>query len=185
MKSATFINEGNNTVVLEEQNDVNVQEILPKDFPMQGNIVHFPPPLNKECTPTVALEKELANLFKSGHLQTIHAHHFGPRGVDIDKLTKYLFERVLFDALPKRDMMVDESIEPYLMKIALNKYMANFKTLWSNKFRYTRLLNRVITVLLRIYLAPKLERLKREKKSKQPSKSFFFKFENPFKVKSE
>ncbi|CAO3684672.1 unnamed protein product [Rhizopus microsporus] len=165
LKSATFINEGNNTVVLEEQNDVNVQEILPKDFPMQGNIVHFPPPLNKECTPTVALEKELANLFKSGHLQTIHAHHFGPRGVDIDKLTKYLFERVLFDALPKRDMMVDESIEPYLMKIALNKYMANFKTLWSNKFRYTRLLNRVITVLLRIYLAPKLERLKREKKN--------------------
>ncbi|CEJ05260.1 hypothetical protein RMCBS344292_19205 [Rhizopus microsporus] len=165
LKSATFINEGNNTVVLEEQNDVNVQEILPKDFPMQGNIVHFPPPLNKECTPTVALEKELANLFKSGHLQTIHAHHFGPRGVDIDKLTKHLFERVLFDALPKRDMMVDESIEPYLMKIALNKYMANFKTLWSNKFRYTRLLNRVITVLLRIYLAPKLERLKREKKN--------------------
>ncbi|CEI97485.1 hypothetical protein RMCBS344292_11617 [Rhizopus microsporus] len=43
--------------------------------------------------------------------------------------------------------------------------MANFKTLWSNKFRYTRLLNRVITVLLRIYLAPKLERLKREKKN--------------------
>ncbi|KAG1457883.1 hypothetical protein G6F57_014806 [Rhizopus arrhizus] len=165
VSSATFINEGNNTVVLEEQNDVNVQEILPKDFPMLGNIVHFPPPLNKECTPTVALEKELANLFKSGHLQTIHAHHFGPRGVDIDKLTKYLFERVLFDALPKRDMMVDESIEPYLMKIALNKYMANFKTLWSNKFRYTRLLNRVITVLLRIYLAPKLERLKREKKN--------------------
>ncbi|CAO3684226.1 unnamed protein product [Rhizopus microsporus] len=165
VSSATLINEGNNTVVLEEQNDVNVQEILPKDFPMQGNIVHFPPPLNKACTPTVALEKELANLFKSGHLQTIHAHHFGPRGVDIDKLTKHLFERVLFDALPKRDTMVDESIEPYLMKIALNKYMANFKTLWSNKFRYTRLLNRVITVLLRIYLAPKLERLKREKKN--------------------
>ena len=68
MKSATFINEGNNTVVLEEQNGVNVQEILPKDFPVQGDIVHFPLPLNKDCTPTVALEKEFANLFKSGHL---------------------------------------------------------------------------------------------------------------------
>lgn len=64
-----------------------------------------------DSTPTVALEKELANLFKCGHLKTIHAHHFSPRGVDIDKQTKHPFEKVLFDALPKRDMMMDESIE--------------------------------------------------------------------------
>ena len=70
--------------------------------------------------------------------------------------------------------MVDETIEPYPMKMALNKYMANFKNLWSNKLRYTRLFNGVITALLKIHLVPKLERLKREKKSKQPSKSFFF-----------
>ncbi|KAG1432914.1 hypothetical protein G6F57_022584 [Rhizopus arrhizus] len=70
------------------------------------------------------------------------------------------FENILFDALSKKEMMVDESIEPYLMKMALNKHMANFKTLWSNKFRYIKLLNRVITVLLRIHLAPKHERLK-------------------------
>ncbi|KAL4210898.1 hypothetical protein AB4K20DRAFT_1968871 [Rhizopus microsporus] len=151
VSSATFINEGNNTVVLEEQNGVNVQEILPKDFPVQGDIVHFPLPLNKDCTPTVALEKEFANLFKSG--------------ADIDKLTKHLFEKVLFDALPKRDTMVDETIEPYPMKMALNKYMANFKNLWSNKLRYTRLFNGVITALLKIHLVPKLERLKREKKN--------------------
>ncbi|KAG1170597.1 hypothetical protein G6F70_007578 [Rhizopus microsporus] len=148
VSSATFINEGNNTVVLEEQNGVNVQEILPKDFPVQGDIVHFPLPLNKDCTPT-----------------TVHAHHFGPRGADIDKLTKHLFEKVLFDALPKRDTMVDETIEPYPMKMALNKYMANFKNLWSNKLRYTRLFNGVITALLKIHLVPKLERLKREKKN--------------------
>ncbi|KAG1178872.1 hypothetical protein G6F70_000183 [Rhizopus microsporus] len=151
---------GNNTVELEEQNGVNVQEILPKDFSVQDDIVHFPLPLNKDCTPTVALEKELANLFKSGHLQTIHAHYFGSRGVDIDKQMEHPFENILFDALSKKEMMVDESIEPYLMKMALNKHMANFKTLWSNKFRYIKLLNRVITVLLRIHLAPKHERLK-------------------------
>ncbi|CEG76197.1 hypothetical protein RMATCC62417_11127 [Rhizopus microsporus] len=171
LESATFINEGNNTIALEEQYGVNVQEILSEDFSVQDDIVYFPPPLNKDCVPTVALEKELANLFKSGHLQTIHAHYFSPRGVDIDKLTKHPCEKALFNALPKRDMMVDESIEPHLMKMSLNKYMTNFKNLRSNKFRYTRLLNRVITILLRIHLAPKRERLKREKKSKQPTES--------------
>ncbi|CEG83401.1 hypothetical protein RMATCC62417_17326 [Rhizopus microsporus] len=45
--------------------------------------------------------------------------------------------------------------------------MTNFKNLWSNKLRYTRLLNRLITVLLRVYLAPKRERLKREKKEEK------------------
>ncbi|CEG80342.1 hypothetical protein RMATCC62417_14696 [Rhizopus microsporus] len=68
LKSATFINEGNNTIALEEQYGVNVQEILPEGFPVQNDIVYFSPSLNKDCTPTVALEKELANLFKSGHL---------------------------------------------------------------------------------------------------------------------
>jgi hypothetical protein len=38
-------------------------------------------------------------------------------------------------------------------------------------FRYTRLLNRVIIVLLRIHLAPKRERLKREKKVNNPQKA--------------
>ena len=63
-----------------------------------------------DSTPTIALEKELANLFKCGHLQTINAHCFGPRGVDIDKQMEHPFEKILFDALPKRDMMVDEPI---------------------------------------------------------------------------
>ncbi|ORE08303.1 hypothetical protein BCV72DRAFT_334526 [Rhizopus microsporus var. microsporus] len=125
LKGAIFINEGNNTIVLEEEYGVNVQEILPEDFLVLANIEHFPPPLNTDCTPTVALKNRQSTLLK-------------------------------------RDMMADESIEPYLTKMALNKYMISFKNLWSNKFRYTRLLNRVIIVLLRIHLAPKRERFKRE-----------------------
>ncbi|ORE01584.1 hypothetical protein BCV72DRAFT_320918 [Rhizopus microsporus var. microsporus] len=113
-----------------------------------------------DSTPTIALEKKLTNLFKSGHLQIIHVNYFGPKDVDIEKQIKHPFEKVLFDALPKRDMMMDESIESYPIK-----------NLWSNKLRYTRLLNRVVTVLLRVHLAPKSERLRREKKGKQSTES--------------
>ena len=49
------------------------------------------------------------------------------------------------------------------MKMTQVKYMTNFENIWKTKCRYTKMLNRVLIVLLRIYLAPERERKKKER----------------------
>ena len=49
------------------------------------------------------------------------------------------------------------------MKMTQVKYMTHFKNIWKTKYRYTKMLNRVLIVLLRIHLAPERERKKIER----------------------
>ncbi|RCH94090.1 hypothetical protein CU097_013462 [Rhizopus azygosporus] len=98
----------------------------------------------------------------------IHASYFGTQGVTEETLKKHLFQTALRQAL-NEDGRRSESTDPVVMKLALNRYISNFKNMWSQKMRSRKTLNRVLIVLLRIHLAPKRERRKIEKLTKKKS----------------
>ncbi|KAL4208516.1 hypothetical protein AB4K20DRAFT_1970171 [Rhizopus microsporus] len=134
-KEACFIKQGNE-IVLERKTGPLLEEIVPADFVIENSVDYLPPPL-----------------FYKGHLQRIHSNYFGPRGVTASSLSLHPFQKALFAAV----------IDTYIMKMTQVKYMINFENIWKTKYRYTKMLNRVLIVLLRIYLAPERERKKKER----------------------
>ncbi|CAO3654980.1 unnamed protein product [Mucor hiemalis] len=87
-------------------------------------------------------------------------------------------------ALPQQQKTEDIS-EPYAMKLASNRYMNNFKVMWSKSKRYFRLVNNVLIVLMRVHSAPERERSKREYvERKKSEKNDQIAHDNPLQTKS-
>ncbi|CEG68496.1 hypothetical protein RMATCC62417_04746 [Rhizopus microsporus] len=112
----------------------------------------------------------------------IHASYFGIQGVTEETLKKHPFQTALRQAL-NEDGRRNESTDPVVMKLALNRYISNFKNMWSQKMRSRKTLNRVLIVLLRIHLAPKRERRKIEKLTKKESEKAKNNDKAPTKIK--
>lgn len=52
--------------------------------------------------------------------------------------------------------------DTYVMKIVLDQYLTNFGNMWSGNKHFCKTFNNVLMVLLRVHLAPKREKRKRD-----------------------
>ncbi|ORE06893.1 hypothetical protein BCV72DRAFT_195736, partial [Rhizopus microsporus var. microsporus] len=161
LKKSRFFKLDNDEIILQHKVGVSIQDIVPESFCCQSDITHFSPPIDRSCLTDDALKKEFNSLFNPSHLQMIHASYFGIQDVTEETLKKHPFQTALRQAL-NEDGRRSESTDPVVMKLALNRYISNFKNMWSQKMRSRKVLNRVLIVLLRIHLAPKRERRKIE-----------------------
>ncbi|CEG69213.1 hypothetical protein RMATCC62417_05326 [Rhizopus microsporus] len=120
----------NDEIILQHKVGVSIQDIIPESFCCQSDITHFSPPIDRSCFTDNALKKEFNSLFNPSHLQVIHASYFGTQGVTEETLKKHPFQTALRQAL-NEDGRRNESIDPVVMKLALNRYISNFKNMWS------------------------------------------------------
>ena len=157
-KNHTFTRRPDATYALDSKVGSHVYSILPQEFIVTEEITHFPPPSNLSLLNDLAFKKDLENIFSAPHLQTLHADYFGS-GTSRRKGSFPCVDalKAAFQQEKRREVS-----EPYVMKLALSRYINNFKTMWSNYKRQYRLLNNVLIVLLRIHLAPDRERSRRE-----------------------
>ncbi|CAO3656711.1 unnamed protein product [Mucor hiemalis] len=155
----TFEKRPDATIALTPAVGSTVRSILPRDFIFLEDITHFPPAFDSALLDDVAFKKDFENLFDYSHLQMLHADYFGTGSSR--RKGQFPCLDAMKAALPQQQKTEDTS-EPYAMKLALNRYMNNFKVMWSNSKRYFRLVNNVLIVLLRVHVAPERERSKRE-----------------------
>ncbi|CAO3637235.1 unnamed protein product [Mucor hiemalis] len=155
----TFEKRPDATIALTPAVGSTVRSILPRDFIFSEDITHFSPAFDSALLDDVAFKKDFENLFDYSHLQMLHADYFGTGSSRRKGQFPCLIAMKV--ALPQQQKTEDIS-EPYSMKLALNRYMNNFKVMWSNSKRYFRLVNNVLVVLLRVHVAPERERSKRD-----------------------
>ena len=136
-----------------------MKKIEPTDFVVENGADYLPPPFDRTILTNNFFEKDFESLFYKSHLQRIHSNYFGPRGVTASSLSLHPFQKALF-AAAKKEGARNKIFDTYIMKMTQVKYMTHFKNIWKTKYRYTKMLNRVLIVLLRIHLAPERERRK-------------------------
>lgn len=160
-RKAYFIKQGNK-IVLERKTGPLLEEIVPAGFVVENGVRYLPPPFDRTILTNDFFEKDFESLFNKDHLQRIHSNYFGPRGVTVSSLSLHPFQKALF-AAAKKEGVRNKIINTYIMKVTQVKYMTNFENIWKTKYRYTKMLNRVLIVLLRIHLASERERKKIER----------------------
>ncbi|CEG76379.1 hypothetical protein RMATCC62417_11281 [Rhizopus microsporus] len=160
-KEACFIKQGNK-IVLERKTGPLLEEIVPADFVVENGVDYLPPPFDRTILTSDFFEKDFESLFNKGHLQRIHSNYFEPRGVTANSLSHHPFQKALFAAV-KKEGVRNKIIDTYIVKMTQVKYMINFENIWKAKYHYTKMLNRVLIVLLRIHLAPERKRKKIER----------------------
>ncbi|GAA5799471.1 hypothetical protein HPULCUR_004887 [Helicostylum pulchrum] len=150
-----------------------LKEHLPNDFNIDQPDQCLPPAPNRDFMNSDSFNNQLKSLFDTSHLQLIQSTYFGPRGPTQLTLQKSSLHKVLVDHIPpKNDQR--QSLDVYIMKQVLAKYTVNFINLWDNPKQLNNLLNRLLRVLLKIYLAlirkKKLKDFVEKKKLKREEK---------------
>ncbi|KAI8091496.1 hypothetical protein BDF21DRAFT_332533, partial [Thamnidium elegans] len=156
LKNSTFVKDGTE-VVIRQRNGPMIQEILPVNYQLEENSNDFlPPPLDDSCMMSKVEEGEFSRLFTKSHLQLIHSTYFGSQGIKEGSMKGHPFHASFLKIMPRN--LNDVTItDPYGIKMALSTYMTNFENMWSDGKRATKVLNRLIDVLLKIHLAPQRE----------------------------
>ncbi|KAI8095542.1 hypothetical protein BDF21DRAFT_329988, partial [Thamnidium elegans] len=156
LKSSTFVKDGSETII-RQRNGPMIQEILPVSYQLEENSNDFLPPfLDHSCMISKVEGGEFCRLFTKSHLQLIHSTYFGPQGIGEGSMKSHPFQASFVKIMPRN--LDDVTItDPYVMKMALSTYMTNFENMWSDGKRTTKVLNRLIDVLLKIHLAPQRE----------------------------
>ncbi|KAI8061287.1 hypothetical protein BDF21DRAFT_325634, partial [Thamnidium elegans] len=156
LKNSIFVKDGTE-IVIRQRNGPMIQEILLVNYQLEENSnVFLPPPLDHSCIISKVEEREFSRLFTKSHLQLIHSTYFNPQGIREGSMKSHPFHASFVKIMPRN--LNDVTItDPYVMKMALSTYMTNFENMWSDGKRATKVLNRLIDVLLKIHLAPQRE----------------------------
>jgi hypothetical protein len=160
-KTFGFIIKDDGTVALQARTGEDISKVLPANYKVEpGSVATVAPPHSK-TTCNDEYEKDISRLFKMQHLQLIHSTYFGPRGVTDASLKKSPFHSAFVGALP-RSKNIETNLEPYIMKLALKRYVTNLENMWRDNKQINRLLNHLLLTLLKIHLAPKREQSYKE-----------------------
>ncbi|KAI8881344.1 hypothetical protein K501DRAFT_189219, partial [Backusella circina FSU 941] len=139
-------------------NSGHVSRFLPKDFHLEKDMP-IPSPLTSHTVledPDDALKADFSRLFTQEHLQNIHSSYFGPKGISEKTLGEHPLHRAILRLIPKDGTFpLKTQAEPAVMSSALGTYCANIKTMWKGTGIFTKSLNNLLTVLLKVHLAPK------------------------------
>ncbi|KAI8875530.1 hypothetical protein K501DRAFT_280286, partial [Backusella circina FSU 941] len=131
---------------------------FPKDFQMEKDMP-IPSPLTSHTVledPDDAPKADFSRLFTQEHLQNIHSSYFGPKGISEKTLREHPLHRAILRLIPKDGTFpLKTQAEPAVMLSALGTYRANIKTMWKGTGIFTKSLNNLLTVLLKVHLAPK------------------------------
>ncbi|KAI9485597.1 MAG: hypothetical protein EXX96DRAFT_533940 [Benjaminiella poitrasii] len=146
--------------VSQEKQGPQVDQILPEGYNLGTGIENFPPPLEPTITDNHKLVEKLDHIFNDAQLQIIHSKCFGPAGTKESTMNKHPFLKALTETL---DIIEKRNIaDPWLMKVILNRFMVNFRNLWTKKNRFYKMLDKVLLVLLRAHLRRNNELRRRE-----------------------
>lgn len=176
IKNANFIKK-NDKLILEKSTGFNILQILPPEFAQKNNV---PPicsslPLPRDIPEEY--QKELEVLFTEQHLSLVQSHIFGS-GAQQKNLDRHPVENCLFKELASNGITKD-SYETMLKteekKVALTRIITSIKNMWSTSNTFTKLLDHLLDVLLKLHLAgnrtSKYNAYAAEKAKNKPTKS--------------
>lgn len=154
MKSTAFVVDSDDFHV-ESSEGYNILGLLPDEFIQRNNIqpLFSSMPLPKDIPN--GLREELGVLFTDQHLSLIASHFFGS-GARPDNLQKHLVESFFFEELEKNGIKKDtyKNLLKQEEKVAVTtKIMTNIKNMWASNNIFTKLLDRLVSVLLKLHLA--------------------------------
>ncbi|CEP08685.1 hypothetical protein [Parasitella parasitica] len=129
-----------------------IADILPGNYRTETTVANVPPPLKRSCLESDTFNKHYKNMFSADHLQVIQAIYFGPIGSRTRDPIYTSFTNII-----PRETSTLPKLDAYVMKIALATYATNFQNMWKNSNKIRKLSNNLITVLLKIHLAPTRE----------------------------
>jgi hypothetical protein len=156
--------ENDNSLALEPlEEGFQISSILPEGFQLKQCLLYsssslpFNDLLKKEF-----FSKDFELLFGDGHLSLIRSYYFGSRGAQESTLNKHPVFNALFNALESSGITKGmysrgDILSPTEMEVALKTYKTNFSNMWKAGTISNKLLNHLLDVLLRVYLAPKRE----------------------------
>ncbi|KAG2234571.1 hypothetical protein INT48_000474 [Thamnidium elegans] len=154
MKSTAFVVDSDGFHV-ESSEGYNILGLLPDEFVQRNSIqpLFSSMPLPKDIPN--GLREELGVLFTDQHLSLIASHCFGS-GARSSNLQKYLVESFFFEELEKNGIKKDtyKNLLKQEEKVAVTtKIMTNIKNMWVSNNIFTKLLDRLVSVLLKLHLA--------------------------------
>ncbi|KAG2229556.1 hypothetical protein INT48_006771 [Thamnidium elegans] len=172
-KDKCFELDKENNVVLSSSQVPKLKKYLPNDLNIDQPDHFLPPAPDRDFMNSDGFNKQLKSLFDTNHLQLIQSTYFGPRESKESTLQKSPLNKALVDHIPPKNEQ-RQSLDVYIIKQALVKYIVNFINLWNNPKRLNNLLNRLLRVPLKIHLAPirekKLKNFVEKKKLKREEK---------------
>jgi hypothetical protein len=160
-KNHTLDIDDNSNIVMNTSEGFPLQEILPNGFDFKNTEKRVAPPIPTNSISSDTFTKHFKTLFSTNHLQLIQSTYFGPQGLRSSSLEKYPIHKAFTDVIPRQEDTQPE-LDVFIMKMALSQFMTNFGNMWNSSTRFKNLFNHLVLVLLRLHLAPRREREKRE-----------------------
>lgn len=155
-KTHTF-NVVNRQVVLEQtQAPFRLTDILPTKYLDESTLQRpLPPPLMRNFLNNDEFQEPSRNFLNEQHLDRIYSTYFG-RMPSEATLGRYPLHSAVLTALPRPTDVPREAFS-HAKIVARNTFKTNFENLWNLKRRFTNVFNKLITILLRLHLAPERE----------------------------
>ncbi|KAG2204249.1 hypothetical protein INT46_009512 [Mucor plumbeus] len=149
-KNHTLDIDDNSNIVMNTLEGFPLQEILPDGFDFKNTEKRVAPAIPTNSISSDTFTKHFKTLFSTNHLQLIQSTYFEPQGLRSSSLEEYPIHKVFTD------------LDVFIMKMALSQFMTNFGNMWNSSTRFRNLFNHLLLVLLRLHLAPRRERERRE-----------------------
>ncbi|KAI8364939.1 hypothetical protein BD560DRAFT_311079, partial [Blakeslea trispora] len=158
----TMLSFRNNNFVL-DTNQINFQaaeglrtkDISPVNFTMQEHVQHSASPLPQNHD---ALDAQIRYLFTSNHLSLLPSEFYGARGmIDASKAKHPLILSLINTIKPQYSSQTTfetNSLNRECHVSALTTYHTNLSNMWAEKKMFKILLDKLLLLLLRIYLSP-------------------------------
>ncbi|KAG1156013.1 hypothetical protein G6F37_008000 [Rhizopus arrhizus] len=146
-------------------NGFDITTIVPSEFHTDSPKYTITP-LAMDVSDSPAFGADFSQLFQEQHFSLTSTKYFGNRGSQDQTLNAHPIQTALFKLMDAEDIKKEtfpvENVPPSLMSLALQIYMTNFKKMWADKTMISKLLDKLLVILLRLHLAPKRELQQRQ-----------------------